>query len=175
MSFSIQKLDVSNYCFVNKFKVNSESCENPKHYEDYLKQNAITDFKQGIGTTHVFIDEAQQNIMGYFTLKSSSLVKNMGEEHNFGYPAIEIAELAVHKDYERKGIGTDMLDFVFSKINEIKEIMAVQYVLLCADPKAEEFYSKSKFKFQRVRDFEQIPREHWNLRCVPMFVKLKET
>lgn len=160
---------------VQNFEVNPDSCDNPGHYESYIKHSAILDYKQGLGTTHLFIQESDDNtkiLMGYLTLRASSLIKEMGEASKFGFPALEIAELAVSKDFERKGIGTDMVKYAISKAIELCENeISVKYVVLCADPRAIDFYKK--IGFSPISSTNDIPREHANLKCFPMCLSIK--
>lgn len=159
------------------FHVNSEHCENPEHYETYIRQDCFTDHKQGMGVTHVFIDEDEstgsRTIVGYITLRMSSLIMDSGDGYRLGYPALEIAELAVDERYEGQGIGTDMVMFAINEAVEMnKEKVGVQYVILCADPAAVGFYSSDKLKFQNIRLLQEVPREHRNSTCVPMMLKI---
>lgn len=160
------------------FQVNPKSCDNPKHYENYIRYQAIMELKQGIGVTHIFIDEdevtQEKRMMGYVTLRCSSLIKDVGESSRFGLPALEISELAVSKDYERQHIGTDMVKYAISVAMDLSiNLLGIQYLVLCADPKAENFYSTEALGLNRIRNIEDIPREHTNLKCVPMYLKLK--
>lgn len=163
-----------------KFKVNPENCENPTHYESYIRYDCHSDHKQGMGVTHVFVDEneitKEQRIAGYITLRSSSLIMDIGQDHKTGYPALEISELAVDKDYERQGIGTDMVKFAINQAVEMNEkSVGIQYVVLCADPKAVGFYSNSNIGFMKIRDRQDIPREgERNSNCEPMYFKIVE-
>lgn len=170
--FSDEYMDLT-----QKFKVNPESCDNPHHYENYIQQTALLDSYQGMGTTHIFIDENdethEKNIMGYITLRASSLIKEMGESSKFGHPALEIAELAVDKRYERQHVGTDMVKFAVSIAEELNNsLISVKYIVLCADPKAVAFYSGKALNFSSLRTMEDIPREHSNMQCVPMYLKI---
>ncbi len=151
------------------FNVNPHKCHNPNYFENYLKFNALNDVTDGMGTTYLFLKD--DNLRGYVTLRASSLIKKI-EGVNYGYPAIEISVLAVDKQHEGNGVGTDMLDFVFVITQEIKASIGIQYVLLCAEPMAVEFYKKSKFNFQELRDIEDIPREYENVNSIAMYVKL---
>ena len=160
-----------------QFHVNSEHCDNPEHYERYINQDCFTDQNQGMGVTHVFIDEnektGQKIIAGYITLRMSSLIMDSGEGFKLGYPALEIAELAVDENYEGQRIGTDM---VMTAINEAVEMnrgkIGVQYVILCADTAAVEFYSRKELGFRKIRYMQEIPREHRNSTCEPMMLKI---
>lgn len=97
-----------------QFYVNHDHCGNPEHYENYIRQDCFTDYKQGMGVTHVFVDDEKGRIIGYITLRATSLIMDIGENYRLGYPALEIAELAVEKDYERQGIGAEMVMYAIN-------------------------------------------------------------
>ena len=74
-----QELMTEQYANIaRKFKVNPYNCDNPKHYEKYIAQDCFTDYFQGMGVTHVFIDKnhetGESTIAGYITLRASSLM-----------------------------------------------------------------------------------------------------
>ena len=96
----------------------------------------------------------------------------MGESQKFGYPALEIAELAVDKRYIGRHVGTDMVLDAINTANELNDIISIKYVVWCADSQAEEFYKK--LEFVKMRDiWEEVPREHSNVTCVPMYIRLR--
>lgn len=161
------------------FHVNPKRCDNPSHYENYIVMDCFSDHKQGMGVTHVFIDEDEsighKRIAGYITLRSSSLIMDIGENYKLGYPALEIAELAVDEEYEHNGLGTDMVKFAINEAVELNdERIGCQYIILCADPKAVEFYSNKQLNFKKIRQMQEIPRETRNSTCVPMMLKIVE-
>lgn len=158
------------------FKVNPKHCDNPGHYESFIRQDCFTDHKQGMGVTHVFVDEDEETgeklIAGYITLRCSSLIMESGENYKLGYPALEIAELAVDQNYERIGLGTDMVKFAINEAIELNtSIIGIQYVILCADIAAIDFYNK-KLGFTSIGQYKEIPREHRNSTCEPMMLKI---
>lgn len=160
------------------FEVASESCKNPLHYSDYLRMNALPDLEAGLGVTYFFVDcdvEAKfEKLMGYMTLRVTSLIKESGENKRYGYPALEIAKLAVDKNYIGNSLGTDMVMDAINTANELNEIISIKYVVLCADPTAVAFYKKKPLEFKNMYDdIEDIPREHCNLECVPRYIKLR--
>lgn len=176
MSFYKTKVSKDKMELIMKFKVDETKCDNPEHYESYLMYNALNDINQGFSTTYLYIEENEQteekNIMGYITLRMSSFIKDMGESRKYGYPALEIAELAVDKNYTGRGIGTDMVMDTITIANELNEIISVKYIVLCADPRVQGFYEK--LEFQKMYDrIEDIPREHFNLSAIPMYIKLR--
>ena len=63
-------------------------------------------------------------------------------------------------------------------INEAVELnetqIGVQYVVLCADTAAVGFYENKKLGFSKIRQMQDIPREHRNENCVPMMLKIAE-
>jgi len=161
-----------------QFRVNPKHCDNPEHYQNYIWQESISDHKQGMGVTHVFVDEndetKEKKIAGYITLRSSSLIMDSGESYKLGFPALEISELAVDCNYEGKNLGTDMVKFAISEAIRLNEdAIGIQYVILCADPKAVGFYTKKSVGFRKLLStYQQIPRERRNKNCTPMYLKV---
>lgn len=156
------------------FQVNPSSCGNHDHYEEYIRFIATDDRRRGKGVTYAFIhcDEASAELMGYITLRATSYIEVL-DGKTYGSPALEIFELAVSKDAEGNGIGTDLMKFALSKALEWKsDVLGIEYITLCSDQKAVSFYEK--FGFKRVDEYGEIPRESWNTNCVPMFLKLPE-
>lgn len=170
----IEKIDNNNVSFAWSFSVNLNSCNNPQHFSDYLKFNALNDFKTGMGVTYLFMDTNNSKIAGYVSLKASSLVCEDENNIKLGYPSIEITELAVDGGHERKHIGTDILEFVVATTEELRKSIGIQYILICADPKAVGFYLNSSFGFTKTDEFSNIPREKWNKNCIPLFAKLEQ-
>lgn len=158
-----------------KFKVNPEHCNNPEHYETYITQGCFADYSQGMGVTHAFISENDETgekiIAGYITLRASSLTMDM-DEYKAGYPALEISELAVDRNFEGSGIGTDMVKTAIAEAMDLNDTtIGFRFVVLCADPAAVGFYGK--LGFAKISSYQEIPREHRNKDCVPMMLKIK--
>lgn len=132
----------ANYGLCYSFFANPDKCSNPQFFEDYLKFNSLNDLKSGQGTTYLYIDDikpGERKIMGYITLRSSSFIKDLGESKKFGFAALEIAELAVSKDYSGQGIGTDMVLDAINIANEINELASIKYIVLCAEKQPSHF------------------------------------
>ncbi len=157
------------------FRVNPSSCENPEHYENYIKYCALADKQSGLNVTHLFIDKdetGEELLCGYVTLKATALIRE-DDGVKLGFPALEISELAVDERFERLGLGTTMVMFAIVFAAALREkSLGIQYVTLCADPKAVTFYEREVFGFAKIRDYDDIPREGWNKTCTPMFVKI---
>lgn len=171
-----QELMTEQYANIARnFRVNPKHCDNPKHYENYIAQDCFTDYIQGMGVTHVFIDEndktGERVIAGYITFRASSLMMDM-DGYKSGYPALEILELAVDCKFEGSGLGSDMVKLAIAEaisLNDTK--LGLRFIVLCADPAAVGFYSK--LGFSKIPSYQEIPREYRNKNCVPMMLKLK--
>jgi predicted GNAT family acetyltransferase len=158
----------------HQFRVNPNSCGNHSHYEDYLKYCAITDHISGKGKTHIILDESKKHkrIVGFVTLKASSLI--MKDDHSIsGRSAVEITELAVDMNYEKKGFGRILMDLSLTIIDEIRhDHLGVEYVIACVDPVSMPFYVH--MEFEKIADYYEVPREGWNIDCIPMVLRLPE-
>lgn len=151
------------------FHVNPSSCDNPDHYEQYIRCCAIYDMNEGMGVTHIIVEN--DKILGYITLRASSVVERI-DDKIYGEPALEICELAVSEGCERKKVGSDLVDFAIVKATELgSEAIGIKYIVLCADPSAVGFYEK--LEFEKLESYGKIPREGWNDYCVPMKMRLR--
>jgi GNAT superfamily N-acetyltransferase len=155
------------------FRVNPDSCDNPTHYESYLTLCAITDNTNGHSKTHVYIEEdgGAQRILGFITLRCSSVMISGEDDTPVGYAALEIYELAVQHGYERQGVGTTLIGIALEEAYEINTHHAgVEYITLYADRAAVDFYLLRDFR--RTEDMYSVPTANWNRDCVPMMMKL---
>lgn len=173
-TYRIEKFDQEYVGLAWRFQVNPSSCGNHEHYEQYIRLMALDDQNRGKGTTHVFLHNyaGQDTILGYITLRATSYTENI-DGVLYGNPAMEIFELAVSKAAERRHVGTELMKFALATAYELKSsTLGIQYITLCADEKSAPFYRK--FGFGRIDEHGDIPREQWNVNCVPMFLKLPE-
>lgn len=156
------------------FEVNPLSCGNPEHFSNYIRFCAIADNIAGKSVTHIFLDSKEENIIGYISLKATSLLTQNdahGKTILTGEPAIEIAELAVHKDFEKRGVGRALIDLSISIATRTNDsIFGIRHLVLAADPKAVAFYEH--LQFLPLRDYFNIPLDASNANCVPMFMQL---
>lgn len=150
------------------FSVNPILCENSEFYREYLQFSALSDFHTGKNTTHLFIDEDANRIMGFVSLRASAVISSGEGESMIGIPALEVSVLAVDKDYTKQGIGRALIDYVIYQADELhKNFVGLQYIVLAADKKALGFYEHMDFVPIEKR-WNQIPKENWSANCVPM-------
>lgn len=177
MPYSFERMSTEYAGLAWKFHVSPDSCENPGHYEEYLRLCAIGDYRTGMGVTHLIIDKdetgAEIAIAGFITLRATSLVSTSETGVKIVHPALEIAELAVDKEYERKGVGSKLVDTAIFIADRLRNsFLGIKYVVLCADPKAIGFYEK--MNFGKIGDLYEALREGWNDHCEPMYITFPE-
>ena len=154
------------------FSVNPSSCENSSFYKEYLLFSALSDLRSGHTTTHLFIDETANRIMGFLSLRASSIISQGEGRVMLGEPALEISMLAVDKEYERRGVGRTLIDFALSEAAELhNNHLGIRYIILAADPMAIPFYKKMGFVPLEDR-WSHMPKENWSSRCDPMVLEL---
>lgn len=153
------------------FSVNPSSCENSEFYREYLRLSALSDFYAGKCTTHLFIDENANRIMGFVSLRASAIISDTNGGMT-GFPALEVAVLAVDKDYAGQGVGRALIDYVICQADELhKKSIGIQYIVLAADKKAVGFYEHMNF-VPLENCWNRIPKENWSANCVPMSLRL---
>ncbi len=104
-------------------------------------------------------------------MKSTSLLTELDHKLFSGEPALEIYNLAVSKNYQRQGIGTDLVYlaiYITKLLNE--SFLGIRNIVLTADPKAVGFYEKLEFK--KLSDYYLLPKDYENISCVPMIMKI---
>lgn len=165
-------VDKENVGLTVNFSVNPLSCENGDFYKEYLQLSALSDLYTGKNTTHLFIDENANRIMGFVSLRASAIISKGDGESMTGIPSLEVSVLAVDKDYEKQGVGRALIDYVVYQADELhKQFIGLQHIVLAADRKAVGFYKHLNFVPIENR-WDQISKENWSSDCVPMSLYL---
>lgn len=122
-------------------------------FTEYYKMQSHFDVNEKL----VRLYELKQNnkTIGFVTLatahiRSDATPEIREKEVNGNIPSLLISHLAVHKDFQRKGIGTAFLDFIFFQlVPQIKSISGCRYVLLnpLDDKGVRAFYHQYGFKY----------------------------
>ena len=99
------------------FDVADFRCSNP-NYEKYLKDEAFKEQKASIAQTWVFVLK-KKNVVGYVSLAMGNVTKTkhtkLSTLPHTDVPGILLGRLATHVTYERMGVGTYMISWVFSE------------------------------------------------------------
>lgn len=118
--------DLSDY---EKDLVDSFTC-GKEDIDNYLKCDSLDDYYHGITRTFCFFDDEANKMLGYFSLtvdrvtiiRKSLLNKKLKNQKNYvnrGYvPGIQIHHFGVSEDLQGKGLGRDLLDYVFVLIHQ---------------------------------------------------------
>jgi GNAT superfamily N-acetyltransferase len=133
---------------VENFTVSPVSYECP--YKYFLIHDALKNQNSGKSATHVLceVDEAENpvGIIGYVTLKASGLKIKELNNITETYPAIEIAHLAIDRNFRKKGFGTSLLDYVLFIADELRRAyIGVEWIVTVAAPDAINFYAEFGF------------------------------
>lgn len=161
---------LSDFCVVEKDEYD--------YFKDYLFTRAWIDNEQGIAKTIVYIEETEANgkiekkLLGFYAIRCSSLIiGSLDGGEKVGEPALEIVELAVHKNYRSQGIGTEMMKDIFATANKLKnDFLGIKHLVVCAKGAAKTYYEG--FNFKEIPGYQKIPRSYDNQSCVGMSVRL---
>ena len=122
------------------------ACSKPE-FAEYLKADAYYDQEAQLGRTYVF--EHEGRIVGYIVLAMAHMPVTKQQRLNINtygtVPALLISHLATHEQYERRGVGTNMLLWAISYGKRISEIVGCRMVIVSSDTDVVDFYKKSGF------------------------------
>jgi predicted GNAT family N-acyltransferase len=130
---------------------------------DFLKDDALNNQTSMLSVTRLVY---QNNVMvSYFSLANDSIQKKLihpedGEsDYEYShYPALKIARLAVHEEYEGQGTGTWMLVKSISIAFIIAKYAGCRIITVDAKREAARFYEKYGFKKANTdKDTDTIP------------------
>lgn len=175
MRLETEQLNPDNAGLAWGFHVSPDSCDNPDYYNNYIRFCAFSDYQSGVGVTHLLIDKESGNnvLAGYVTLRATSLVSSGADGVKNVQPALEIAELAVHEDYERNGVGLGLIAIAVDMADSLRrKSIGIKYILVCSDPKSIGFYEKSGFV--KLSSLYEALHDGWNNHCEPLFITLPE-
>lgn len=115
----------------------------------WLINNANKNEQKGASRTYVLTTDL--NVIGYFSLSNGhitrantpgSLSRNMPEP----VPVIVLGRMAIHNNYQGKGLGSDLLRDAFLRARKASEISAARALLVHAlNDRAKKFYLQHGF------------------------------
>lgn len=161
-------------------------CDSPRtNMNEFLRDEALNYHNDGHAVTRVFVDEANGDIIGYYTLKCSCLQMLVinefsGKQEVEVVPAVELARFAVDRRYQGQACpyyqGRKYSEFVFDHVMDdvvnIRELFAgvAAVILFSVD-------EERPRRFYRSLDFKEIPGDDTisvyhsteNDRCIAMY------
>lgn len=168
--YEIEKLD-------KKHNLDSFNCKYDA-LNDFLKNNAYLEQLNNFNITYLAIYE--KNVIGYFSLLTDYIQLNkvdFPKEKSFkNAPAIKIGRLAIDQKFERKGLGTSLLDNINMQISNISKIVGVKYITVDAYVSARHFYENNAFEYILNTNEEKLKKaeKHNPLSSVVMYKDIKK-
>jgi GNAT superfamily N-acetyltransferase len=154
----------------NDKEINSENIEFYKLKEDMLKNlnfdcgdEDLNEFLFNDSINHVKTDisivylcKYKKKVVGYVALSNDSIKINEEDKKKLGmpylyYPSIKIGRLGISKDYQRKGIGTYIINWVMGLGLELKSYVGIRYLAVDSYSESKVFYKNTNFKILELK------------------------
>ena len=132
-----------------------------KEMEDFLKNEAFEEQKDGMNTTYLLIDERAEKILGYVSLCADAikLEQQEREDAHITYPsapALKIARLAVNTSAMRRGFGKILIGFSAYQAQMIREYAGVFFITLDCYKHRVSFYESIGFQKNEIQPAQQL-------------------
>jgi GNAT superfamily N-acetyltransferase len=136
---------------------------------DFLFNDSINHMEAKISIVYLF--KYKKEVIGYIALSNDSIKINNKDKKKMKiryaqYPAIKIGRLGVTKDYQRKGIGTMIIDWAIWVGIKIGHDLRIRYLSVDSVPESKTFYEKNGFKL--------LVKKENTLKCPECGFKLEE-
>jgi GNAT superfamily N-acetyltransferase len=118
--------------------------------DEWLKRRALQN--ESAGASRTFVTCGGENVIGYYSLAAASVMHGIATSRvrrNMPdlVPAVLIGRLAIHKDWQGKGLGADLLRDAVLRIAGAAEIVGVRAILVHAmSDDAKKFYERFGFR-----------------------------
>jgi hypothetical protein len=135
---------------INKFKVEKSQ----DGLRAFLKKDALTFHTTNIARTYVAVEETgtRTDIRSFITISLSEIRKEFAEldvpgmDRYSHWPAVKIARLATHIEYEGRGLASNLIELVTGIVTEqIMPVAGCRFLMLDANPQKIEFYKHRGF------------------------------
>lgn len=170
MTLVIDKLSKEHFGMINAFqctetnqeltKYNSKKrrriMKHSREMEEFLKREALIEQEKGLNTTHLFIDQKANKIVGYVSLCNDSIPLEVEERNTMELtyataPAIKIARLAVATEYKKQGIGKKLIQFSAFIGKRIREESGLTFLTLDCYEHRVTYYEAIGFVRNRIQ------------------------
>jgi len=119
---------------------------------DFIKNEAIVYQEKALVTTYVCL--YRNNPIAFFSVCMDAIRLDQSERSaSFGidkphkdYPAVKIARLAVVPDFQRRGVGTFLVQVAIGKAVGLSKEVACRFVSVDAYSKSTDFYLRNGFE-----------------------------
>ncbi len=152
-----QKIIIRDVCIDDLPRLRLFNCGNDS-MNAYIHREALLNHTLGEGITRVVLDKNESDIIGYFTLKCTSVRvedPNISDEAR-EIPSIEISRLAVCESWQngKNGfhLGTSLVGYIISTIQEeIASKVGCRYIIIHAVKEKVKWYQRD-FAFDFITD-----------------------
>lgn len=133
---------------------------------EFILKDAIENIKANMNT--IFLCKYNEKIIAYFALSADSIKIDETLEINYPYyPAVKIGRLAVAEDYQKKNVGSILIEWIIIYIYTIRKEIGIRLISVDAYSKAINFYKNNFFK---CIESKYSPSKH----TVPMYIDLNK-
>ena len=143
----------------------------------FLSCDAFMYDEQHYGTTYVVTEsETSVDILGFFTLKASGIQVQNDSIFN-SIPAIEVARIAIHYDFQGQKVGKYMFNtYILPKAKLVADLIAVKAIIAFVETDDEQaigFYKSLGFE-KADEKVQNAITESFNEQCDLYVVSLDE-
>ncbi len=164
--FSELELEIEVLSSENAERISGFRCHE-KELADFLEEDALNNHNAKISVTYLISEKAGKNLVGYMTVLNDSInlnadLKNFFKGKDIMYkslPALKIGRMAVHDDYQKRGVGSFMIMFAINLANRIGKNSGCRFIVVDSKRNRNEpdkdpmhFYKKKGFRVLRERE-----------------------
>jgi GNAT superfamily N-acetyltransferase len=147
VAITVRRLDATHAGVVKQFDCGDLDLN------DYLKRYALKNqARHMVGMTYVAISEAQDRVVGYYTIANTSISRTrmpyaalVGFPKYADIPAILLGRFAVDADFQKRGVGQLLMSHALHNSLSVAEISAARYLVTEAYASAVPWYKKYDF------------------------------
>ncbi len=130
--------------------------------QNFLKRHAHDNQKKRLSITWILVQKTKPRFpLGYFSLACASIdVEDLNAGDTKGcpkyerFPALLIGKFAIDDRYHGKGLGTQLMDYVYALTIKLSENTGCRYLIVESKPSSAWFY-EGKCNFIRVRELDR--------------------
>ena len=133
-------------------------CKNPS-YTEYYRVSSFDDIKDKIG--QIWLCMYRKKVIGFVSIAMAHMRperdKRLQRDGYGNIPALLIGHLATHKDYEGKGVGTNLIAWAIKEAVHSSQRIGCRIVMLNPedDPKIRTYYIHKGFTYVPQNDKER--------------------
>ncbi len=126
---------------------------------EFIKNDAFVYQEKKLTTTILFFYE--ENLIGFLSIAADSLKLNLDEKESYNLhqkkledvPSIKFARLAVDKNYQKQGIGSNILKWGMGYTLDCSDKVAVMFITVDAYPNKTDFYQRFNFMVNQNKHY----------------------